>query len=215
WCAFTLIQPDGTLKNVAHYHPDPRQRELALLVEEVVPPRKWDVGPAEANALLQKKPIYYEKITDEMLKAGMPSQRAYDLYKEIDLSSLIIAPMIIGSDPIGTVVLASTGALGRTYSENDVDFVFSLAGRSAMAVRNARLVRALNHERHEAELRAAELLAVLESDPNGVIIFGPDDRLRFAGEPVSRLFGIDFAPRIGKHFTEVFDDEAWPVSSAD
>src|SRR5438128_8964030 len=39
WCAFTLIQPDGTLKNVAHYHPDPRQRELALLVEQVMPPR--------------------------------------------------------------------------------------------------------------------------------------------------------------------------------
>src|SRR5436853_7763644 len=82
WCAFTLVQPDGTLKNVATYHPDPQQRELAKKLDVLLPPRHWDAGPAELNPLLQKRPIITEEITDEMLRAAITSEEAFHALKE-------------------------------------------------------------------------------------------------------------------------------------
>src|SRR5205814_2194447 len=52
WCAFALVQPDGKLKNVATYHPDPRQRELEKKLNDLLPPKPWDAGLAERNARL-------------------------------------------------------------------------------------------------------------------------------------------------------------------
>ena len=213
WCAFTLIQPDGLLKNVVQFHPEARQRELAIRAEVLVPPQRWDHGPPEANALLLRRPVYYEQVTDEMLRAGLPSDEAYQLYKEIGLTSLITAPLMAGGEPLGTMVLASTGAGGRRYSESDVDFVFSLAGRAALAVRNARLVSALNHERREAERRAAELVSVMQADPNGLALFGPDDRLRWANPSLDRLLGFPLSGKAGRHFTELPSEPDLPRES--
>src|SRR5438552_3157982 len=176
WCAFALVQPDGTLKNVATYHPDPQQRELAKKLDVLLPPRQWDAGPAELNPLLQKRPIITEEITDEMLRAAIPSEDAFQALKEIGLTSAIVVPMFDGSEPLGRLLLASTGK-GRRYSNEDVDFAYSLAGRAALAVRNARLVAELarqrdiqSHERAEADRRFAELRAVFDSDPNGIAL---------------------------------------------
>jgi len=203
WCAFSLIQSDGLMKNVASYHPAARQRELALRAEELVPRQRWDAPPAELNPLLQKRPIVYESISDEMLRASLPSEEAFRVYKEIGLSSLIIAPMIIAGEPMGTLVLASTGQGGLRYSGADIDFVFSLASRAALAVRNARLVRALNYERREAERRAAELFAVLHSDPNGVALFGPDGRLRFCSPSLDTITTYKLSAQVGRHYRDL------------
>ena len=210
WCAFALIDHDGILRNSVTSHPDPRQREMAVRANELVPPKRWDRGPIEHNALVQKRPIYFEHIPDELPRAGTPSDDAYQLLREIGLTSVITAPMFISQEPLGTLTLASTGQGGRRYTQNDVDFVFSLADRAALAVRNARLVRALNHQRIEAETRAAELLAVLRSDPNGVALYGPDDKLRFASPTLDTLFGYPLSRETGRHFRELIDDPRVP-----
>ena len=93
WCAFSLVQPDGTLRNVAAYHPDPRQRELEQKLNAIIPPRRWDREPRELNALVQKKPVVTEEITDEMLRAALPDDTAFQLLKEVGLLSAIVAPM--------------------------------------------------------------------------------------------------------------------------
>src|SRR2546421_7934033 len=174
WCAFSLVGPDGFLRQVAAYHPDPRQRDLADKLNRVQPPRRWDAGPEQTNALLLKRPLVFEEITDEMLRAGVEGEESYQLLKEIGLASAIIAPLMNGAEPLGTVILASAGAGGRRYTPNDVDFLVALADRASLAVRNARLVRELAAERdrqqlarHDAEWRAAELLAMFEADPHG------------------------------------------------
>src|SRR5207302_6645183 len=35
WCGFSLVQADGTLRSVAAFHPDPRQRELEQKLNKV------------------------------------------------------------------------------------------------------------------------------------------------------------------------------------
>jgi len=166
WCAFSLIGPDGLLRQSAAYHPDPRQRDLAEKLNRIQHPRRWDAGPAQTNALVQKRPLVFEEITDEMLRAGVQGEDEYRLLKDIGLASAIVAPLVTGAEPLGTLILASAGAGGRKYTPNDVDFVVALADRASLAVRNARLVRELAEERDReqfaregAERRAAELAA--------------------------------------------------------
>jgi PAS domain S-box-containing protein len=221
WCAFALVQPDGTLKNVATYHPDPRQRELAKKLDALVPARQWDAGPAEMNPLLTRRPIVTEEITDEMLRAALPSQEAFQALKEIGLTSAIAVPMFDGAEPLGRLLLASTGK-GRRYSKDDVDFAYSLAGRAALAVRNARLVAELarqrdiqSHERAEADRRFAELRAVFDSDPNGIALFDSDGVLRMASHRIEEIFGIPLRTMYGQRFDEIYRQKLAQVVSQD
>ena len=221
WCAFALVQPDGTLKNVATHHPDPQQRELAKKLDVLLPPRQWDAGPAELNPLLQKRPIITEEITDEMLRAAIPSEEAFQALKEIGLTSAIVVPMFDGSEPLGRLLLASTGK-GRRYSNEDVDFAYSLAGRAALGVRNARLVRELarqrdiqSHERAEADRRFAELRAVFDSDPNGIALFDADGVLRMASHRIEEIFALPLRAMYGQRFDEIYRQKLAQVASQD
>src|SRR5438874_3917037 len=221
WCAFALVQPDGTLKNVATYHPDPRQRELAKKLDVLVPPRRWDVGPAELNPFLERRPIVTEEITDEMLRAAIPSEDAFQALKEIGLTSAIVVPMFDGSEPLGRLLLASTGK-GRRYSNEDVDFAYSLAGRAALGVRNARLVRELarqrdiqSHERAEADRRFAELRAVFDSDPNGIALFDAAGVLRMASHRIEEIFGLPLRAMYGQRFDEIYHQKLAQVAAQD
>src|SRR5439155_379087 len=221
WCAFALVQPDGTLKNVATYHPDPRQRELAKKLDVMGPPRRWDVGPAELNPFLERRPIVTEEITDEMLRAAIPSEDAFQALKEIGLTSAIVVPMFDGSEPLGRLLLASTGK-GRRYSNEDVDFAYSLAGRAAFAVRNARLVAELarqrdiqSHERAEADRRFAELRAVFDSDPNGIALFDTAGVLRMASHRIEEIFGLPLRAMYGQRFDEIYHQKLAQVAAQD
>ena len=210
WCAFALVQPDGILRNVASYHPDPRQRELEVKLNALIPPDRWDQEPRELNALLQKRPIVIQEITDEMLRASVPGEEAFQALKEVGLTSAIVAPMFDGPQPLGRLLLATTGR-ARKYSADDTDFAFSLAGRAALAVRNARLVRQLAEERDRqarerahADRRFAELRAVFDGDPNGMALFDSDGILRMASHRMEEIFGIPLRTMYGLGFADIY-----------
>src|SRR5205085_5526944 len=197
-------------KNVATYHRDPRPRELEKKLDDLLPPKRWDEGPAERNALVQRRPIVSEEITDDMLRAAVPGEEAFQAIKEVGLTSAIVAPMFNGADPLGTLLLASTGS-GQRYSKDDVDFAVSLAGRAAMAVRNARLVDQIARERDrqsllrtEAERRFAELRAVFDWDPNGIALFDAGGLLRMASHRVEEIFGIPLRAMYGQPFEDIY-----------
>jgi signal transduction histidine kinase len=221
WCAFSLVQPDGTMKNVAAHHPDPRQRELQKKLAALVPPARWDAGPPEYNSLLQRKPVVIEEITDQMLRASVPSEEVYQLYKEVGMSSAVVAPMFDGRDPLGTLALVATGR-ARRYLKGDVDFVFSLAGRAALAVRNARLVGEIARERDrqktariESDRRVAELQAVFNAVPNGLALFDAEGRLQFASPRLEDLFGIPLGTMLGQPWPDIYRRKLAQVVSLD
>src|SRR5207244_636873 len=116
WCAFSLVQPDGISKTVAAWHPDPRQRDLEKKLNALVPPQRWDAGPPEFNALLRREAVVIDQITDEMLRASQPSEEVFQLYKELGMDSVVVAPMFDSAEPMGTLALVSTTPGGRRYS---------------------------------------------------------------------------------------------------
>ncbi len=210
WCAFALVQPDGTLRNVVTYHPDPRQRELEKKLDVLVPPRRWNAGPPELNALVQRRTIVTPDITDEMLRAAVPDGEAFAAVRELGLTSAVVAPMFDGGAPLGTLLLASTGD-ARRYTQEDADSAFSLAARAAMAVRNARLVRLLAEERDrqrterlESDRRFAEMSAVFDSDPNGIALFDAGGVLRMASQKIEEIFGLPLRAMYGEGYEEIY-----------
>jgi signal transduction histidine kinase len=224
WCSFQLVQPDGILKGVVAWHPDPRQRELEKKLNLLVPPQRWDIRP-ETNALVQKRCMVFEHITEEMLRASIKDEEAIQLYLQVGITSVLIAPMFDGAKPLGQMVLVGTREGGRRYTTADADFAFSLAGRAALAVRNARLVGEIAHERdqqrelrQESESRAAELSAVLDAGPNGIVLFDVEGRLRVASRKMNELFGGDWDQMqgqlfdvIGRHLAACFDAPREPA----
>jgi len=146
WCAFSLVREDGRLEQVAVWHPDPEQRALGDKLNQLLAPRRWDDNP-EHNALVQKRTIVVEHVTEEMLRANLPSQEVLEAYLQLGMTSVLIAPMFDGAKPLGQLVLVGTRSGGRRYTADDADFAFSLAGRAALAVRNARLVGLIADER--------------------------------------------------------------------
>ena len=210
WCAFSLVQPDGTLKSVATYHPDPRQRELEKKLNALVPPQQWDAGPKQFNALVLRRAVALEEISDAMLRSSQPSEEVYQLYQEIGMTSAVVAPMFDGPLPLGTLALVSTGG-ARRYTESDLDFVEALAGRAALAVRNARLVRELGEERDRQKLaraaleqRAAELSAVFNADPNGIALFDAGGILQLASPRLEEIFGLELGGMVGQPWQEIY-----------
>jgi signal transduction histidine kinase/CheY-like chemotaxis protein len=211
WCAFSLVEADGTLRSVVAHHPDPRQRELEKAINEFFPPRRWDAGVPELNALVQNRPIVVEHVTPEMLRAASPNQGAFEKIMEFGLTSAITAPMADGDQPLGTMTLASVGPGGRKYSQSDIDFVFSLAGRAALAVRNARLVKQISEERDrqkqarlDADRHAAELRAFFASDPNGVALFDAGGKLQLASIRLEEIFGIPLRSMLGQPWEDIY-----------
>lgn len=209
WCSFSLVREDHKLEQVAVWHPDPVQRALGDKLNQLLPRRRWDDNP-ERNALVQKRTIVVEHVTEEMLRDNLPSQEVLEAYLQLGMTSVLIAPMFDGAKPLGQLVLVGTRSGGRRYTEDDADFAFSLAGRAALAVRNARLVAMIANERdrhrvarQEAEARAAELSAVLDSAPNGIVLFDVDGRLRVASRQMEELFGAGWAELAGKTYEDV------------
>ena len=222
WCAFALVSPDGTAKTVASWHPDARQRELQLRIEALLPPRRWDVGPPEFNALLRREPVLIEAIPDELLKANLPSQELYELYKAVNMTSVLVAPMFDGLEPMGTLAFVSTRAEGRRFSRADVNFATALAERAALGVRNARLVRDLaaerdrqRSERVDTERHLAELRAVFDSDPNGIALFDNEGRLRLASLAIEEFFGLPIRSMYGEPFEDIYRRKLQQVVSRD
>lgn len=221
WCAFALVQPDGTLRNVAAWHPDPRQRALEEKLNAMLPARRWDREPKELNALLMKRPVVTERITDEMLRAAVPDDQAFQMLREVGLTSAVVAPMFDGPSPLGTLLLATT-VDGQGYTRDDADFASALAGRAALAVRNARLVRELAserdrqlHEREQAERRFAELRAVFDGDPNGIALFDAQGVLRLASRRLEEIFGVPVRTMYGQRFDEIYRLKLEQVLSGD
>src|SRR2546425_224961 len=120
-----------------------------------------------------------------------------------------------------TLLPASTGK-GRRYSKDDLDFAYSLAGRAALAVRNARLVAELarqrdiqSQERSEADRRFAELRAVFDSNPNGIALFDARGLLRMASLRIEEIFGIPLRAMYGQRFDEIYRQKLAQVVSHD
>lgn len=102
------------------YPPDPQNKQAIYDAAEV------------------KKPIVIKTVTDKWLRSVSRFKEEQNTVKDLELKSLIFAPMISRGKVVGVITMGSSQP-GFSYSDDDAAFIDELASRAGLAVDNARL----------------------------------------------------------------------------
>jgi PAS domain S-box-containing protein len=174
WCAVSILDESGGMREVATAHVDPAQREVARELSA-----RFPADPDEPTGTLavvrSGETAFIREITDEMLVAGLDDPDQLDLVRRLGLRSVIIAPMTAGGRTSGTLTLASAES-GRLFEQADVQLAEELAQRAGVAIENSRLYTERTRIAHTLQVR---LLPDRLPEIPGVVLAA---RYRAAGE---------------------------------
>ncbi|MBX6342332.1 MAG: GAF domain-containing protein, partial [Thermomicrobiaceae bacterium] len=140
WCAVDLVERDGEVRRVAIAHVDPAKVSWARELAERYP---YDPGAPHglAKVLRTGEPEFWPEITDAMLAAAARDEEHLALLRSTGFSSAMIVPLVARGRTIGALSFIAAES-GRHYTEADLMFAEEVARRAALAVENARLLRA-------------------------------------------------------------------------
>jgi serine phosphatase RsbU (regulator of sigma subunit)/PAS domain-containing protein len=144
WARVDLLDERGALVQMAVAHRDIEKVELLHEWRRDFPPSPADDrGPFEV--LRSGRSIVWSGVTAEDVTRYAQAPRHAELMRAIDTRSILIVPMVVGEELIGTMQLATTGESGRLLGEGDLELAEELANRAAIAVEHARLHAARTH----------------------------------------------------------------------
>ncbi|HYE13434.1 MAG TPA: PAS domain S-box protein [Pyrinomonadaceae bacterium] len=160
WCAVDMLDSGGTARRLAVAHVDPAKVEWAREIYERYPP-----DPAEPrglyNVLRTGESEYYPEITDQILVEGARDPEHLEIMRRVGFRSVMLVPLKTRDGVLGVITFVNTES-DRAHTPEDLAFAESLAARASLAVENARLYRAEQQTRREAE-RTSDRLARLQA----------------------------------------------------
>ncbi|MEA2256016.1 MAG: hypothetical protein QOG35_2061 [Solirubrobacteraceae bacterium] len=174
WCAVSVLDETGDLRQVAAAHVDPAQRALGQELSARFPEDPESPSGSRVAAQTGVMQVVRE-ITDDMLVEGIPDPEQLELVRRLGLRSVIIAPLTARGRVFGTLTLASAES-GRLFEDVDVQLAEELAHRAGLAIDNARLYTERTRIAHT--LQAKLLPERLPEIPGAVLAA----RYRAAGE---------------------------------
>lgn len=137
WCAVEVLA-DGTLATLAVAHRDPGRAEQASR-------RLRERYPVDPNALHGRgavirtgKAEFVERVEDEALVAFAKDDEHLTFLRELNLSSVVIAPLTARGKVLGTISLVRTED-SPPFTEADLAVAEDLGARAGVAMDNARL----------------------------------------------------------------------------
>jgi len=138
WCAIDILE-EGTVKQVAVAHKDPKKVKWAKQLRKVNP---VDLNQATGTAKVLRtgEPEFYPVITDEMLVKSARSKDQLKLVRQLEFKSAMIVPISTKDKPIGTITFVTTET-NRHYTDADLLMARELATRASVAIENASLYR--------------------------------------------------------------------------
>ena len=159
-CLIRLLSQDGKqLKLTAFHHVDPQALQgLSEIFGEISLPSEvrgdWQVMKSGA-------PLFLPNLTSIELSEWINSN--HPSYQELfDLHSLMILPLQMRGQPIGTLTLLRDQTT-ESYTREDLDFVQNIALKAALAVHNVALFQAEQHSRQTAETLGEATLALTKT----------------------------------------------------
>lgn len=157
WCTVDLVEPDGTIKQMAVAHRDAVREERVRATRQDFPP-----DPQGKHALVQVlhtgHPLVVSTVTEEWLRAHARAPAHFQAMRELGLRSYMCVPLVARDRILGALTFSATQA-GR-YGADDLALATDLARRAALAVDNARLY----HEAHEALRLRDGVLSTISHD---------------------------------------------------
>jgi PAS domain S-box-containing protein len=199
WCAVSILDETGTLRQVAAAHADPAQRRLGEELNRRFPPDPAsDAGSVRVARTGVTESVL--DITDDMLVAGIADPEQLALVRRLGLRSAIVAALRARGRTLGTFTLAHAES-GRRFDDAGIQLAEELARRAGIAIENARLYTERTRIAHT--LQAKLLPGRLPEVPGAVLAA----RYRAAGE-LNEVGGdfYDVFPRSGHEWAMVVGD---------
>jgi signal transduction histidine kinase len=148
WCTVDVVEADGAIRRVAVAHADPAKSDLARVV------RNYPADPHGRHprtGVLRTGKSWFAPQLNPAEVAGIgndPEHRRVLL--QIGYTSAMIVALAARGQTLGAMTLAMAES-GRQYTQDDLGLAEDLAQRAALVVDNARLYRAAQQARAEAE----------------------------------------------------------------
>jgi len=155
WCSIDIIE-DGKIEQVAIAHKDPTKVKWAKKLQAKQGPVDLDAPNGSAKVIRTGEVEYVPVITHEMIVASARNKEELKLLQDLGLHSIIIAPLKIDGNTIGSISFISTES-HRHYDTNDLEIAQALANRAALAVYNANLFQGAQNEIDERRKLQEEL----------------------------------------------------------
>jgi len=145
WCTVDLLNEGGELEQMVIIHKDPEKIAWAEELRKTQGPPDLASSYGVANVIRTGEPELYPRITDEILEQTIKDKKQLELTRNLGMSSVIIAPLVVDNKTIGAITLISTESRIH-YKQSDLELVKGLANRAALAVYNASLYRDAQRE---------------------------------------------------------------------
>jgi len=156
-----MIDAAGSLNLVAIAHQDPKQVKWAKNLRKLNPP-DLKAKTGLPNVLRTGKTEIYPIIDDYLLERSARNKKELALLRKLQLTSVIITPIIAQGKTIGGITFITTQSRKR-YSQSDAAMAEELASRASLAIENARLYRDMQKElaaRKKLEKQKDEFIGV-------------------------------------------------------
>ncbi|HWH92549.1 MAG TPA: SpoIIE family protein phosphatase [Baekduia sp.] len=144
WARVDLPDERGALVQMAVAHRDIEKVELLREWRRDFPPSAED-DRGSAEVMRTGRSLVWQGVDSDEVERYAQAPRHAELMRSIDTRSMLIVPMVVGDQVIGTMQLATTSESGRLLGPADLDVAEELARRAAIAVEHARVHAARTH----------------------------------------------------------------------
>ncbi len=165
WCFVYVTDEDVPVRQNIVVHADPSKAALSYRLQRSLG-RDSELPPSVAGALESGKSAIVHEISRVWPVTEGDDQQRLALQEGFEFKSAIVVPLIARGRTLGAMVFV-VGESGRRYGATDLTLAEDLAGRSALAVDNARLYRQVVIERDRAEKASRakdEFVAILSHE---------------------------------------------------
>ena len=179
-CGVTLMNAERTQLEV-----------VAFAGQEGVPSTVGIVIPLEGNVGTQRVITTRQSLVltaDENFR--MQSKRAHEVFQARGTTCLLITPMLVRDEAIGTFG-TDTDDPGRVFSSEDVELAFTIASQISGAIENARLFEETQRLLKITEERAAELSVISKVSQALILESELDNTIQLIGSQISEIFNAD------------------------
>ncbi len=157
WCLVDLLNEGGSLERVAAAHADPAKEQLVRELRRRFPPdpgRIVGVGPW--NILRTGQAELASDITDEALERAIPDPEYLAAVRALGLRSYLGVPLAARGRTLGVITFVASESQ-RRYTDEDRALAYDIAWRAAVAIENAKLLRAMRESDRAKDVFLATL----------------------------------------------------------
>lgn len=180
WCTVDLLVGKGKIEQVAVAHKDPKKVTWAKELRKKQP-IDMKTNSGVPHVLRTGKSEFYPLVTDKMLAASVKTKKTLDLVRSLQITSVILVPLLVGGMAIGVITFLTTGGRKR-FTKTDLRMAEELATRASLVINNAQLYKSARENEFKFK-------SFVRSNIIGVFIANKEGKIYAANESFSKIIG--------------------------